>query len=247
MPSFANLPTEIEFKILNYLADDKQALYSTIHVSQAWHEHTNNLLWQHFPAWDLAMIEGLPRRQHYANQVIKLNVESLSHYSRFRSLSFPALTEVILGADIQRDYRPKVGSVRISSYLSPTLRKLHLKELFVLTIDAMDLMCMGCPLLEDLELTCQLAFINPEEHLLHVPFNFPKLRRLVYGWDGIVSQPVMKRLSEQFFLLEYLDIGHHDLAIWRGDPGLLFPELKTLLFDLFSRLSVPDLYVISMS
>jgi hypothetical protein len=48
-------------------------------------------------------------------------------------------------------------------------------------------------------------------------------------------------------LLEYLDIGHHDLAIWRGDPGLLFPELKTLLFDLFSRLSVPDLYVISMS
>jgi hypothetical protein len=100
--------------------------------------------------------------------------------------------------------------------------------------------------LEDLELTCQLAFINPEEHLLHVPFNFPKLRRLVYGWDGIVSQPVMKRLSEQFPLLEYLDIGHHDLAIWRGDPGLLFPELKTLLFDLFSRLSVPDLYVISM-
>jgi hypothetical protein len=42
-----------------------------------------------------------------------------------------------------------------------------------LTIDAMDLMCMGCPLLEDLELTCQLAFINPEEHLLHAPFNFP--------------------------------------------------------------------------
>jgi hypothetical protein len=193
------------------------------------------------------MIKGFASHQRDADKITKLEVSSLISYNRFRYLSFPALTEVVLDAHYLPNYRPKVGTVRISSYLQPTLRKLHLRELFVLTIDAMDLICLRCPLLEDLELACQLAFNNPDEYLLHAPFSFPKLRRLVYKWDSIISPPLMQRLSEQLPLLEYLDIGHGDLDMWGGDSGPVFPELRTLILQLWPRPSVPDLYVISLA
>jgi hypothetical protein len=72
MPSFVNLPTEIEYMIFQYLADDKKALYYTIRVSRAWYEHTNGLLWQHFSALSLALVEELPQRQDCANKAVKL-------------------------------------------------------------------------------------------------------------------------------------------------------------------------------
>ena len=245
MPLFANLPTEIESKILEFLADDKEALYSTIRINQAWLERTVDLLWQHFSANDFAMIEE-PRRQHYADKVVKLEVTSLICYSRFRFMSFPALVEVTLGADYYKDYRPRLGRVRISPFLQSSLKRLHLIEPFILTEDAMDLICLRCPLLEDLELTSQLAFIHPEMYLLHASFNFPKLRKLVYKWDILTSQQAMKRLAEQLPLLEYLDISQNDLGMWGGVSGPVFPELKTLVLDLLERPLIPDLYVRSM-
>lgn len=232
MPLFANLPTEIESNILKFLADDKNALYSTIRISQAWHKQTVDMLWQHFSARDLAMMEGGLRRQHYADKVVKLEVKTRLCYSQFRFLSFPALIEVDLGALWHPDSQPRLGGVRISSFLPPSLRKLRLTEPFVLTEDAMDLICLSCPPLEDLELVSRLSFIHHEEYLLHSPFNFPKLRRLVYKWDILTSQPVMKRLSEQLPLLEYLDISQDDLGMWAAVSVPVFSELRTLSLDL---------------
>jgi hypothetical protein len=206
MPLFANLPTEIESKIVDYLADDRKALYPATRVSQAWHKHTVDLLWQHFSADDLAGIEELPRLQYYADKVVKLVVTSSSCYSQFRLLSFPALTKVILDAHHLPDHRPRLGTVRISPYLQPTLRKLHLKYHFGLTEDALDLICLSCPLLEDLELVARIASGNPYETLIPATFNFPKLLRLVYGWVSLSMHSTVKRLSELLPSLEYLDI-----------------------------------------
>jgi len=124
MPLFTNLPTKIESKILQFLANDKEALYSTIRINQAWHKHTVDLLWRHFSADDLSMTEE-PQRQDYANKVVKMEVISLSCYSQFRFLSFPALVEVTLGVHYLPEYRPRLGTVRISPFLQPSLRKLR--------------------------------------------------------------------------------------------------------------------------
>ncbi|KAH0286979.1 hypothetical protein M436DRAFT_78740 [Aureobasidium namibiae CBS 147.97] len=239
MPSFADLPTEIESIIFEFLADDKEALYSSIRVSQTWHNHTVDLLWQHSSADDLAMIEEL-RRQHYANKVVKLEVKSSWCFSRFRFLSFPALFEVNLGADYIPDYRPRLGTVRISSFLQPTLKKLHLRELFVLTEDVMDLICLRCPLLEELELASELSFIHPEKYLLHSSFNFPKLRRLVYRWGSLTSRSALRRLSEQLPLLEYLDPGYQDFDLREELVGVVFPRLSTLKLQCRPHRTNPD-------
>jgi hypothetical protein len=240
MPSFANLPTEIEYEIFQYLADDKTALYSTIRVSQAWHEHTNGLLWQHFSASSLALIEGLPRRQDCANKVVKLDVSDLTCYSRFRFLSFPALTEVIL--DALPECRTGFRTVRILPFLPPTLRKLHLGEHFVLTEDAMDLLCLKCPLLEDLEIAAELTFKQPDEYLVHATFNFPELLRLIFTWDNTITGPTLKRLSEQLPSLEYLNIGYGHLELWDVLSGVVFPQLKVFKMDCTHQID-PDLYV----
>jgi hypothetical protein len=229
MPCFANLPTEIEERILEYLADDKKALYSTIRVSQAWHEHTNGLLWQHFSALDLANIKGLPRRQGYANKVVELDVSDLACYSRFRFLSFPALTEVTL--DALPEFGSRFATVRILPFLPPTLRKLHLRDDFVLTLDAMDLKCLKCPLLEDLEIAAELTFKQSDKYLVHAAFNFPKLLRLVLTWDNIIPGKALKRLSEQLPSLQYLDIGYNYFELWGVLSGVVFPELRTFKMD----------------
>jgi hypothetical protein len=244
MHSFLNLPTEMECKIFGYLADDKKALYSTIRVSQAWHEHTNGLLWQHFSATDLAIIEGFPLRQDCANKVVKLDVSNSICYSRFRFLSFLALTEVILDADHPTHHRPHIGTVRITPFLQPTLRKLHLGDHFVLTEDALDLICLKCPQLEDLEIAAQLAFDRPDEYLIHATFNFPKLLRLVFAWNNIVTGSALKRLSEQLPSLEYLDIGRNYFGMWGVISGVVYPRLKTFKMDCSEILS--DLYVRSI-
>ncbi|KAG9532389.1 hypothetical protein KCU71_g22976, partial [Aureobasidium melanogenum] len=74
MPSFADIPTELEIQILERLADDKKALNSMMRVNRAWHMHAISLLWRHASAEDLAKIEPLPRRQYYADMLIKLEV-----------------------------------------------------------------------------------------------------------------------------------------------------------------------------
>jgi hypothetical protein len=245
MPSFANLPTEIESKILDYLVDDRKTLYSTIRVSQSWHKHTVDLLWQHFSADDLAGIEE-PRRQHYADKVTKLEVMSSGCYSRFRSLSFSALTEVILDAHYLPDYRPRLGTVRISPYLQPTLRKLHLTCRFVLTEDALDLICLRCPLLEDFKLEAQLSFDYSYGILIHATFKFPKLLRLVLYLNNTASRSAMERMGEQLPVLEYLDIGHQYDDLWEDLSGAVFPQLRTLKFHCSPHRTNPDLYVRSM-
>jgi hypothetical protein len=244
MPSFAYLPTEIETEILGYLTNDKQALYSTIRVCRAWYEHTNGLLWQHFSALDLAAVQGLSRRQHYADKVVKLEVSSLTCYPKFRFLSFPALTEVSLGAYSQRHYRPEPGLIRTSPFLRPTLRTLHLTKPFVLTEDAMDLICLSCPLLDDLELSCQRAFNETDEYLIHAKFDFPKLLRLVFGWDFILSRLAIEHLSGQLPSLEYLDVGYNYLGFWREPSGPAFPRLRYLSLASIPSISSLDLYVL---
>jgi hypothetical protein len=240
MSTFANLPAEIEYMIFQYLADDKKALYSTIRVSQAWHEHTNGLLWQHFSAWDLANVKGLPRRQDCANRVVKLDVSDLTCYSRFRFLSFAALTEVILDA-LPAD-RTRFRTVRILPFLPPTLRKLHLGEHFPLTEDAMDLICLKCPLLEDLEIAAELTFKQLDEYLVHATFNFPKLLRLAFTWNNIITGSTLERLSEQLPSLEYLNIGYGHLELWGVLSGVVFPQLKVFKMDCTHQID-PDLYV----
>lgn len=242
MPSFEDLPTEIEIYLLGFLADNKKALFSTVRVSQAWHRYTVDLLWRRSSANNLADVEE-PRRQHYANRLVKLEVTKLWYFYQFRFLSFPDLVEVSLGKNNSPKDDRLLGTVWISPYLQPSLRKLCLTGSFFLTEHAMDLICLSCPLLEDLELASQFAFTSPNGCLLHSSFNFPKLRRLVYSWGMFASRSAMKRMSEQLPVLEYLEITAHDLDLWRGASEPVFPQLKTLFLGLFSRPSIPDLYV----
>lgn len=243
---FPNLSTKIESKILEFLADDKDALYSTIRVSQAWHKQTVDLLWQHLSANKLSMFEE-PRRQHYANKVTKLEVTNRDCYSEFRTLSFPALVEVTLNAHYLPDLRPRPGEVRIRPYLQPTLRKLHLTELFILTEDALDLICLCCPLLEDLRLSAQLAVNDPYGNLIHTTFVFPRLLRLVFELNNIISHSAMRRLSEQLPSLEYLELGPQYFDLREEFVGAVFSRLRTLKLYWTPHLTHPDLYGISMT
>lgn len=129
MPSFADLPTEIEIYLLWFLADNKKALFSTIRVSQAWHRYTVDLLWRHSSANNLANVEE-PRRQHYANRLVKLEVTKLWYYYQFRFLSFPDLVEVSLGKNKSPKDDRLLGTVWIIPYLQPSLRKLCLTGSF---------------------------------------------------------------------------------------------------------------------
>jgi hypothetical protein len=127
-------------------------------------------------------------------------------------------------------------------FLPATLRKLHLGDCFWLTEDATDLIFLKCPLLEDFEIAAELASNQPDEYLVHATFNFPRLLRLVFAWNNIITSRVLKRLSEQLPSLEYLDIGYKCLELLGVLPGIEFPQLKTFKMDCTRQID-PDLYV----
>ncbi|KAG9847405.1 hypothetical protein KCV05_g5630, partial [Aureobasidium melanogenum] len=232
MPSFADIPTELEFQILEHLADDKKALNSMMRVNQAWHMHAISLLWRHASAQDLAKIEPLSRRQYYADMFVKLEVTTRKCYHQFRFLLFTTLTEVIPDPPLAEQRRPLIRSIRLRPYLQPTLRKLHLEYSFVLTEDALDMICLGCPRLEDLKLASQLAFGDPDGYLLHLVFNFTKLSRLVIAWKCAFSNSALEHLGEQLPSLEHLEVRYHDLDSWQQGPSrAVFPRLKSLEVD----------------
>ncbi|CAD0091313.1 unnamed protein product [Aureobasidium mustum] len=231
MPYLADLPTELEIQILEYLADDKRALNSVIRVNRAWNMHAINLLWRHASAQDLAKIEPFPRRQYYADMVIELDVKTRQCYQRFRFLLFTTLTEVILDPPLF-DSMPLMRSIRLRPCLQPTLRKLHLEPGFVLTEDALDMISLCCPLLEDLKLSSRLVFGDSDEYLTHSTFNLPKLSRLVLAWEYKYSSPALERLGHQLPSLEHLEVRWHDLDVWEQEPSMaVFPRLKFLELD----------------
>ncbi|KAG9657333.1 hypothetical protein KCU64_g5267, partial [Aureobasidium melanogenum] len=232
MPSFADIPTELEIQILERLADDKKALNSMMRVNRAWHMHAISLLWRHASAEDLAKIEPLPRRQYYADMLIKLEVTARQCYHKFKFLLFTTLTEVILDPPVYGQQFPVIRSIRLRPYLQPTLRKIHLERGFLLTEDALDMICLGCPLLEDLKLASQLAFADPDEYLTHWTLNFPKVSRLVLAWKCKHSSSALEHLGEQLPSLEHLEVQYHDLDSWQQGPfRAVFPRLKSLELD----------------
>lgn len=238
MPSFADIPTELEIQILKHLADDKRALNSMIRVNRAWHMHAINLLWRHASAQDLAEIEPLPRRQYYADMLIKLEVTARQCYPKFNFLLFTTLTEAILDPPVFRQVTPVFRSIRLRPYLQPSLRKLHLENGVVLTEDALDMICLSCPLLEDLKLASRLAFADPNEYLTHWTLNFPRLSRLVLAWKDSYSRSALQHLGEQLPSLEHLEVRYHDLDVWQQGPSrAVFPRLKSfeLHYQTYSR------------
>jgi hypothetical protein len=108
----------------------------------------------------------------------------------------------------------------------------------------MDLICLSCPLLEDLELSCQRAFNETDEYLIHATLNFPKLLRFVFGWDCILSRSAIEHLSGQLPSLEYLDVGYNCLNRLEEYSGVVFPQLMTLELHCMPYRIYPDLYVI---
>lgn len=154
MPSFSQLPREIQQNILDYLVKDKrsltlrdrQNLLAPMRVNSFWFHHTADILWNKISRLEITFKHmGLEddRRQLYVSKIRILILHTARiYFDLIENLKFDSLTHLSLRGD----------HMGILPFLQPNLKTINLASSFDLTSHELSQINVLCPNLHELHI-----------------------------------------------------------------------------------------------